>query len=128
MKKNLKSVALLLMILALMACAGATNTTPTNVAVTAYETAGVTLIQAYSTEKALLRAGAITAAQDSEFQLGVYTKAVDCYYQIGIAAKVILGTADVIAKAKAQADYDALMKELPGFVANVVAFLDTLKK
>ena len=128
MRRNIKVLPLLLLFLMLLACAGATNTTPINVAVTSYETAGIALAQAYSAEKALFKAGTITAQQDSDFQLGVYTKAVNCYKDIGVTAKALLSAKDDASKATLQAKFDLLSKDLPVLVADVLKFLDDVKK
>ena len=113
----------------LIGCAsmGATNTTATNTGVTAYETAGAALAQAYNSEKALLKAGKITAAQDSAFQLGPYTQAVDCYRAIGTAAIAVLTATDAGAKATAQGKFNALNAQLPGLILEVTKFVSEVK-
>jgi hypothetical protein len=129
MKRDFRKLVLLLMVvLMLMACAGATNTTPTNIGVTSYEAAGVTLTQAYNSEKMLLRAGTITAEQDKTFQLGVYKTAVDSYKALGIAAKAVLAAKDAVSKASAQDKFAALDAQLPLLIADVLKFLDEVKK
>ena len=118
-----------LLLLALVACAGfgATNTSVTNIGVTSYETAGVTLTQAFNLEKALLKAGKITAAQDSEFQLGVYTDAVNCYKAIGSAAVAVITATDTTSKATATDKFNALSAQLPTMLANVLTFIQGVK-
>jgi len=107
---------------------GATNTTSTNIGVTAYETAGATLTSAYNTEKAMLKAGIITLAQDSSFQTGVYAKAVTCYRGIGTAAIMVLTATDSNSKVTAQAKFDALNAQLPTLIADVTKFLTEVKR
>jgi hypothetical protein len=118
------------MVLALMSCAnmGATNTTLTNVGVTSYEVAGASLTQAYNTEKMLFKAGTITVAQDSQFQLGVYADAVKCYKATGDAAAIALSVTDAASKATAIEKFNSLNAQLPALVANVVAFIQSVQK
>jgi hypothetical protein len=128
MKRKFLAVLLMLCFIAGCAGLGATNTTTTNVGVTAYETAGLALSQAYSTEKALLKAGTISAAQDSAFQLGAYTKAVTCYKAIGSAAVAVLTATDSTSKATAQNKFNALNAQLPGLIADVTNFITEVSK
>ena len=130
MKRKIYLPFILVILLLISSCAwmGATNTTATNIAVTTYESAGATLKQAYNTEKMLLKAGTITAAQDEDFQLGVYTKAYTCYKALGSALSVVITTTDSTAKATAQEKIAALNAQLPGLVADVLAFIKEVKK
>ena len=120
------------MLLALVACAaitpGATNTTATNVGVTSYEAAGASLTQAFNLEKALLKAGAITADQDKDFQLGPYAKAVNCYKAIGSEAVSVLTATDALSQGTAQDKFNALNAQLPGLIANVTNFIQEVSK
>jgi hypothetical protein len=124
--RRFRQFQILMVVLLLAGCAsmGATNTTSTNVGVTAYETAGATLTTAYNTEKALLKSGKITAEQDASFQMGPYKAAVDCYKAIGSAAVMVLVATDTSAKATAQAKLDALNKQLPGLLLQVTSFIE----
>jgi hypothetical protein len=124
--KRLKVLTIILLMCFIAGCAslGATNTTSTNVGVAAYETAGVTLAQAYNTEKALLKAGTISAAQDSAFQLGVYTKAVTCYKAIGDAAVAVLTTTDSTSQDK----FNSLNAQLPALITDVTNFITEVSK
>ena len=121
--RKFKQLQILMVILFLAGCAAWTNQTTTNVGVTAYETAGSVLTSAYNTEKAMLKAGTITAAQDASFQMGPYKAAVDCYRAIGSAAVMVIIATDPSAKATAQAKFDALNTQLPGLITQVLAFI-----
>jgi len=131
MRKERFSVLLLvLLVFIVVGCKnmGATNTTPTNVAVTSYEAAGNTLTQAYNLEKYLLRAGKITPEQDKEFQLGVYAKAVTCYKAVGTAAVAVLLAKDAVSKKTATDKFNTLSAQLPVLIDGVLKFLDSIKK
>jgi hypothetical protein len=130
MRKELKFLAIAILFCFIAGCAsmGATNTTATNVGVASYESTGVILAQAFNTEKALLKAGTITADQDRDFQLGVYTKAVTCYKAIGAAAVTVLTVTDASGKSTAQSKFDSLNAELPALVAAVTTFISGVTK
>jgi hypothetical protein len=123
-------MTLFVLLMLVVSCAnmGATNTTSTNIAVTSYEAAGITLTQAYNLEKALFKAGTITAEQDAEFQLGPYTKAVTCYRAIGSAAVTILTATDQNSKATAQDKFTTLNAQLPTLLTNVLTFIQEVQK
>lgn len=125
-----KRLSVLILLLFVVSCAsmGATNTTATNVGVTAYEMAGLSLTQAYTIEKSLFRAGKITAKQDSDFQLGPYTKAVSCYKAMGTVAVSVITATDSTAKASFQTKFNELNAQLPGLIADVMAFIETVNK
>jgi len=107
---------------------GATNTTAPNIGVTSYESVGIILTQTFNAEKALLKAGKITASQDSAFQLGAYTKAYNCYQSIGKALNIIFDVKATVAdKAGAQAIFQALSAELPGLLTEVQALIAGMK-
>jgi hypothetical protein len=114
----------------LSSCAaiGGTNTTATNVAVTSYEAAGATLKQAFNTEKALFKAGAITAAQDASFQTGVYKKAYECYEGVNTAAIAASKATDALSKTTLQDKVTALLAVLPGLVTDVQNFISEVTK
>jgi hypothetical protein len=107
---------------------GATNTKPTNVAVTSYETIGVILTQAYTAEKAMCKSKMITPAQDKEFQLGVYAKAVAGYKAVGTAAVAVLTATDSASKKTAQEKFNELNAQLPGLIADVTKFIQEVQK
>lgn len=129
MRKDLKKFVVLVMLLALVACTsmGATNTSVTNVGVTSYEATGVLLAQAFSIEKALLKAGKITAAQDKNFQLGVYAKAVNGYKAVGAAAVAVLTATDTKSKTTAQDKFNTLNAQLPVLITAVTNFIQGVK-
>ena len=106
---------------------GASNTTATNVGVTAYEVMGATLTQAYNIEKSMLKAKVITAAQDKAFQTGVYAKAVNCYKAAGDAAIMVITATDSTTKTSAQARFEQLNSQLPALIADVMKFLEVKK-
>jgi hypothetical protein len=128
--KQFKILAVLLMLCFIAGCAGlgATNTTATNVGVASYESAGVTLAQAYNTEKMLFKAGTITAVQDSQFQLGVYTDAFNCYKAIGSSAVAVITATDATSKATATAKFNSLNAQLPALITNVLTFIQGVSK
>lgn len=129
MKQRVRFLFLVLLAFGVVACAnmGTTNTSVTNVGVTSYEATGVLLTQAFTTEKALLRAGKITAAQDVTFQRGVYGKATKVYKAVGTAAVMVLTVTDSDSKKTAQEKFNVLNAQLPVLVADVMKFIEGVK-
>jgi hypothetical protein len=125
MKKVKFGILGILVLIFFVGCAG--NTTPTNIGVTAYETSGAMLTQSYNSEKLLLATGAITAAQDSQFQLGVYKDAVDCYKALGSAAVAVLTATDSSGKTTATDKFNLLNAQLPGLISKVIVFIQDLQ-
>jgi hypothetical protein len=130
-----RSIFSVVLLMALLCCScaaitpGATNTTVPNVGVTSYEALGLTLTQAYNTEKALFKAGKITAEQDKEFQLGVYTTAYNCYQKIGLSLNIIFDVKESATnKETAQLDFKTLSSQLPTLIGQVTAYITAVSK
>src|SRR5208283_2220238 len=70
MRKAVRFSVVLVILASMAGCAsiGATNTTQTNTAVTSFEAVGQTLTTLYNTEASMLKAGTVTAVQDTQFQ------------------------------------------------------------
>lgn len=127
MRRATKAGAVLaLLAFALVACSsmGATNTTSTNTAVTAFEGVGATLTAAYNTEKSMKAQGTITAAQDAQFQT-LYTQAYNGYQALGAAMQTAL-TATGASQTTAQATVTQLTATLPALLTAVTTFLTGL--
>ena len=71
-----KRLSVLILLLFVVSCAsmGATNTTATNVGVTAYEMAGLSLTQAYTIEKTLFRPEKLQPNKTVTFNSGLIRK------------------------------------------------------
>lgn len=126
MKGATKFLVLLAAIALMAGCAsmGATNSTSTNTAVTAFEGIGSTLTSVYNTEAAMVKAGTITAAQDNQFQ-GLYKQAYNGYQSLGAAMQMAI-TATGTNQTNAQAQVTQLMTQLPTLVASVTNFMLSL--
>jgi hypothetical protein len=123
MRLSGKAGAVLIMIAIVAGCSsmGATNTTTTNTAVTAFESVGATLTTLYNTEQSMVKAGTLNAAKDAQFQT-LYKAAYNGYQALGAAMTTAL-TATGITQTNAQAQVTQLTAQLPGFITAVTTFL-----
>jgi len=122
-----KVLAVLILLAFIAGCSsmGATNTTATNTAVTAFESVGATLTTVYNTEQSMVKAGTLTAAKDVQFQ-SLYKAAYNGYQALGAAMTTAL-TASGITQTNAQTQVAQLTAQLPALLTAVTSFIQGVK-